>query len=183
MGIEIEKKYRIDEEQREQIVKKLKKLGAEFSHERFEENYLHRGGVLDERKATLRLRKIGDETIFTYKEKIKNDEPIKHKIEYETHVADVFEMEKIIESLGFRLDVVYEKRRQIWHLGSVEVALDELPFGLFVEIEGDVEGIEKAESLLQIGHLEIEPRGYPRLTTKFGKLNGKIYEARFKIQK
>lgn len=179
MGIEIEKKYRLDETRKAEIIKKLNEIGAVFSHEQFEENYLHRGGVLDERNATLRLRKMRSETIFTYKEKIKTDEDIKHKIEYETHVADVQEMERIIESLGFRLDVIYEKRRQVWHFDSVEVVLDELPFGLYMEIEGDIHEIEKAEALLKIGDLENEKRGYPRLTVKYGRQNGNVFEARF----
>ena len=179
MAIEIEKKYRIDEKLRDRIIKRLNELGAVFSHEQFEENYLHRGGVLDKRSATLRLRKIGDETLFTYKEKIKNDEETKHKIEYETHVANVEEMEQIIGCLGFRLDVIYEKRRQVWRFDSVEVVLDELPFGLYMEIEGDMSDIEKAEALLEIHDLENEKRGYPRLTMRYGEKNGSVFEARF----
>ena len=44
---------------------------------------------MDERGATLRVRKIGDFSVLTYKEKIKTDDGAKHKIEYETSVSDV----------------------------------------------------------------------------------------------
>jgi adenylate cyclase class 2 len=179
MGIEIEKKYRLDHQRRPKIIAKLKALGAEFMREDFEENYLHRGGLLDERNAVLRLRKIGDTVILTYKERIRSDDDIKHKIEYETEVADVDAIENIIEKLGYRLDVVYEKRRQTWHFDKVEVVMDDLPFGLYMEIEGEIDDIEEAEKLLEIEDLEPEPRGYPRLTAKLGKQKGNVFEARF----
>lgn len=182
MGIEIEKKYRLDKKRLVELTAKLGELGAEFKSEVFEENYLHRGGLLDERAAVLRLRKIGDATILTYKERVKTDTDIKHRIEYETEVADVDAMEKIIQSLGYKLSTVYEKHRKTWHFLNVEVVLDELPFGLYMEIEGEVEAIEEAEKVLEVTDLEPEPRGYPRLAVKYGKLVGEVSEARFEKQ-
>ena len=179
MAIEIEKKYRLDKRRLVEITAKLDEMGATFSSEVFEENYLHRGGVIDERSAVLRLRKIGDLTLLTYKERLRNDSDVKHSIEHETTVADVDAMESIIEKLGYKLSVVYEKHRKTWHFRDVEVVLDELPFGLFMEIEGTIEEIAEAEKLLDIEDLEPEPRGYPRLTVKFGKLVGDVSEARF----
>lgn len=183
MAIETEKKYRIDEKRLADITLKLEELGAVFADERFEENFLHRGGLLDERPAILRLRKIGDRTILTYKERIRNDLDVKHKIEFETDVSDVDAMEKIIGMLGYRLSVVYEKRRRTFHLNEVEVVLDELPFGLFMEIEGTYKDIAKAEKLLGIEDLEPEIRGYPRLTAKYGKQKGNYFESRFERSK
>jgi adenylate cyclase, class 2 len=179
MGIEIEKKYRLDKKRLVEVTAKLRELGAEFCSEVFEENYLHRGGVLEERAAVLRLRKIGDRTILTYKERLRTDTDIKHRIEHETDVADVDAMERIIQSLGYKLNVVYEKHRKTWHFLDVEVVLDELPFGLYMEIEGEVEAIEAAERTLEIQDLEPEPRGYPRLAVKYGKLVNDVAEARF----
>ncbi len=179
MGIEIEKKYRLDKKKLVELTAKLGELGAEFRSEVFEENYLHRGGLIDERGAVLRLRKIGDRTILTYKERLRNESDIKHRTEYETDVADVDAMEKIIQSLGYKLSVVYEKHRKTWHFLDVEVVLDELPFGLFMEIEGEVEAINEAERALEIQDLEPEPRGYPRLAVKFGTIVEEVSEARF----
>ncbi|QYO65782.1 class IV adenylate cyclase [Leptolyngbya sp. 7M] len=177
--IETEKKYRLGAKRVEELTAKLSELGAVFLKEVFEVNYQHRGGDMDERGATLRLRKIGDFTVLTYKEKVKSESGAKHKLEYETNVSDVEAMEKIIERLGYRLTAVYEKRRKYWQLGSVEVVLDELPFGLFMEIEGSIEEIEKAERLLGMREIEREPRGYPRLTIKYGKNVNGVMEARF----
>jgi len=179
MAIEIEKKYHLDETRRAAIIKKLEELGATFAQETFEENYLHRGRGLKKKDAVLRLRKTDDSTLLTYKENLENDSDAKHKIEYETEVADVDAMEKILESLGYKISIVYEKRRKTWHFGKVEVVVDELPFGLYMEIEGSVDEIEKAEKSLEIEDLKIEPRGYPRLTAICGKSNGEFVEARF----
>ena len=179
MAIETEKKYRVDEAIAKRITARLEELGAVFSSEVFEENFLHRGGLIDERRAVLRLRKVGRKTILTYKERIRNDLDVKHKIEFETEVSDVDAMEKIIGMLGYRLSVIYEKRRRTWHLDNVEVVLDELPFGLYMEIEGTHTNIRKAERLLRIQHLTPETRGYPRLTVKYGKPRGSVMESRF----
>jgi adenylate cyclase class 2 len=42
---------------------------------------------------------------------------------------------KLFEALGYQVVVLYEKYRRVYRLGDVEVVLDELPFGDFVEIE------------------------------------------------
>jgi len=179
MNIETEKKYRLSPKRLDEITDRLHDLKAQFRKEVFEVNYQHRGGEMDERGATLRLRKIGDFTVLTYKEKIKTEDGTKQRVEYETSVADVDAMEKIIERLGYRLTAVYEKRRKYWQLGAVEVVLDELPFGHYMELEGTIEDIEKVEGLLGLKEVEREPRGYPRLTIKYGKSADGVAEAKF----
>lgn len=179
MAIETEKKYRLSEKRLDEITQRLVELGASFVKEVFEVNYQHRGGEMDERGATLRLRKIGDFTVLTYKEKVKSENGAKKKMEFETSVSDVDAAEAIIERLGYKLTTVYEKRRKYWHLGDVEVVLDELPFGLYMEIEGTTEAIDKAQKKLALKDIEHEPRGYPRLTIKYGKMNGEVAEAKF----
>jgi adenylate cyclase class 2 len=170
MALEIEKKYRIDKKRLVKIAARLIDLGATFSYETFEENYLHRGGVLDERPAVLRIRKTERRATLTYKERVDTEGDFKHQIEFETEVTDVEATEGIIDSLGYKLSLIYEKHRKAWRLGKVEVVLDELPFGYYMEIEGDIDDILKAEKLLGARDLEVEARGYPRLTTKYGKL-------------
>lgn len=179
MKIETEKKYRLSPKRLEEITARLAELDAEFRKEVFEVNYQHRGGDMDERGATLRLRKIGDFTVLTYKEKIKTADGSKQRVEYETSVADVDAMEEIIERLGYRLTAVYEKRRKYWRLGNAEVVLDELPFGQYMEIEGTIEDIATIEGLLGLKEIEREPRGYPRLTIKYGKTVDGVATAKF----
>ncbi len=179
MAIEIEKKYLIDKKLLVDLTAKLGKLGAVFAYETFEENYLHRGGLLDGKAAVLRLRKTDTRTTLTYKEKVPTANDFKHQIEFETDVSDVNATESIIEKLGYKLSVIYEKHRKAWHFGNVEVVLDELPFGYYMEIEGTVEDILKVEKKLGADKLSTESRGYPRLTLKFGKDVNGVFESRF----
>lgn len=180
MAVEIEKKYILDKKKLVELTGKLGELGAKFSYETFEENYLHRGGLLDLRPAVLRLRKTDQQTTLTYKERLGTTSVFKEQIEFETEVSNVEAMENIIERLGYKLAVVYEKHRKSWHLANVEVVLDELPFGYYMEIEGAKEDILEAEKLLGADDLVPESRGYPRLTLKFGKENQSgVIESRF----
>ena len=180
MAIEIEKKYRLDKKRLVEIAAKLGDLGASFAYESFEENYLHKGGILDLKPAVLRLRKTDAKATLTYKEKTTYDGDFKHQTEFETVVSDVDEMESIIEKLGYTLAIVYEKHRKAWHFGPVEVVLDELPFGYFMEIEGEMADITEAEELLEVADLEVESRGYPSMTMRLGKLTKRgVYESRF----
>ena len=180
MGIEIEKKFRLEPKQLAKMTRRLERLGAIFAHETFERNFLHRGRILDDRRAILRLRKTDDKTLLTYKERLGTNGHVKQKIEYETEVANVEQTERIIEALGYRLALIYEKRRKTFHLAEVEIVLDELPFGLYMEIEGAHKEIAHAEKLLGTKKLKPEMRGYPRLTMKHGKMRGTVMESRFK---
>ncbi len=179
MAIEIEKKFILSSDQRKQVLENLKELGAKYIREDFEENMLYSGGILGEKGAVLRIRKIADKTVLTYKERIENAADVKQQIEYETVVEKAEEMEKIIESLGFEKALVYEKRRQTWRFRAVEIVLDELPFGQYMEIEGSITAIAEAEVLLDIEDFAVENETYPHLTQRFGVQKEKLIEARF----
>lgn len=180
MAIETEKKYRLTEEQREQVLKNLEEIGAEYLHKDFEINQIYGGGILEEEKAALRIRKTEGKTLLTYKRRVGNVSNLKQHIEYETEVGDSETMENIIKALGFELGLVYEKHRQTWKFQNVEIVLDELPFGLYMEIEGKITDIGLAEMLLEIEDYELESETYPKLTFDLGVKNGDLIEARFK---
>ena len=179
MAIEIEKKYRLTEAQKQFVLNSLEEIGAEYEGEDFEENTIYGGGILDEKIAVLRLRRTQDKTILTFKQSIQNEYAVKQRTEHETEVANAEELEKIIENLGFEPRLVYEKRRKTWRFRAVEIVLDELPFGDFMEIEGSITAIAEAEMFLDIEDYETEHETYPSLTAKFGKANGNVVEARF----
>ena len=179
MPIEIEKKYRLSEKQRIALERRLPELGAKLEGEEFEENFLYDGAELKGRNCVLRLRRVAGRAILTYKERLPGASAIKRQREEETPVQDAAAMHAILEALGYRPSVVYEKKRQTWRWGAVEVVLDELPFGLFMEIEGSEEEIEAAEEALAIEDLPAEVETYPQLAAKEGKLRGSVIEARF----
>ena len=179
MGTEIEKKYRIKSEEGARLRSRLHAVGAEARGEEFEENTLYAGPGLERGNRVLRLRRVEGRAIFTFKESMASSSGIKRRREDETAVEDADALDAILDALGYAPAVVYEKRRETWLVAGVEVVIDELPFGLFVEIEGEEESILEAERLLELSSVTTEPSSYPQLAVLHGTKNGTMIEARF----
>jgi adenylate cyclase, class 2 len=179
MSLEIEKKYRLSSTERDRIAESLAEFGAEFIGREFEENTIFSNDGLRERGAVVRIRNVGDRTILTYKRRVESEFDVKTQIEHETDVSDGSKTAAILDELGLRPHLVYEKFRSTWKFRSVEVVIDELPFGLFMEIEGAVTAIKEAELLLDIENLAVEHNTYPTLTGQHGKRVNDVIEARF----
>jgi adenylate cyclase class 2 len=179
MGIEVEKKYRLTGAERVRVLERLNEIGAEFCGEEFEENILYAGGIINQKNCVLRLRRVAGKAILTYKERFPSDSAIKRQREDETEVLNAEAMAAILDGLGYRPALVYEKRRATWRVAQTEVVIDELPFGFFMEIEGEEQAIIEAEKALQLTETEAEMATYPQLTASHGKKNGEVIEARF----
>jgi adenylate cyclase class 2 len=178
--IEIEKKYRLTKKQCEEIQRRLPEMGAVARGQQFEENILFGGDPLPAGGRVLRLRRVGKKkATLTYKERLPSTESIKRQREDETSVGDAEAMESILGALGLEPRLVYEKRRVTWKLGKAEIVLDELPFGLFMEIEGPDTEIMRIERQLGIKRLRAEHATYPQLTERHGKRHGSLIESRF----
>jgi adenylate cyclase class 2 len=180
MPIEIEKKYSLTKRRRPAIEKCLRELGVSPGPVEFEENTLYRGGRIELGNCALRLRRVGARAILTFKQRLPSTSPIKHQQEEETEVANAETMHAILTALGFRPALVYEKRRTRWQMGRAEIVIDELPFGLFMEIEGTEKEIARVETLLGIEDLPAVMETYPTLTARKGKDRKGIVEARFR---
>lgn len=178
--IEIEKKYRLNDEQRERVLERLRDAGTEDHGEEFEENTIYGGGALKRGTSVLRLRRVGSRTLLTYKERFPHASAVKRQREDETAVDNATAMALILDALGFKPVLVYEKRRRTWSLGPAEVVIDELPFGWFMEIEGSEKEIDAAEETLGIQDLPVEHDTYPQLTERLGERVGEVVEARFR---
>ncbi|MGI9166899.1 MAG: class IV adenylate cyclase [Pyrinomonadaceae bacterium] len=179
MPIEIEKKYRLTKRQRQSVLRRLPEIGARLEGEESEENTLYSGETLNVSRTALRLRRVGKRAILTYKERFPTSSSIKHQREDETGVADPAAMEAILDALGFTPALIYEKRRMTWRLSESEIVIDELPFGLFMEIEGPESDIKAIERNLGIKGLRVERATYPQLALKKGTKFGNVVEARF----
>ncbi len=180
VATEIEKKYRLTRDEAERVRRRLEEMSGEVGRgSQFEENVIYTGPGLDPRRRVLRLRRRGERAILTFKEREPSPSAIKRQREDETEVSDADALAAILDALGYRPTLVYEKRRTTWHLGGVEVVLDELPFGLFLEIEGEESQILEAERLLDLEAAEAEHAPYPELTLRHGTDRGGVVEARF----
>lgn len=180
MPIEIEKKYRLTVADRRAIEKRLRELGYRPKPVEFEENTIYRGGNLEFGKRAMRIRRVNGDALLTFKERIPTKSSIKHQRENEVRVSDADAMGEILTALGFAPVLVYEKRRVRWDVGKAKLVIDELPFGLFMEIEASVRDIRRVEKLIGGGSLPAVHETYPALTAELGKKNRKgIVEARF----
>ncbi|HUU95101.1 MAG TPA: class IV adenylate cyclase [Phycisphaerae bacterium] len=96
--------------------------------------------------------------------------PLKSRAELETPVADAQTLADILQRLGFREVIRYEKRRETWRLRDCEVCLDELPrLGWYVEIEGPrTEAVETARKQLGLTALPALRETYVELAADHG---------------
>ncbi|MCU0466874.1 MAG: class IV adenylate cyclase [Anaerolineae bacterium] len=117
----------------------LQTLGAVLAAPRvFERNvrYDLPNGSLGKRGVVLRLRQ-DSRVRLTYKEGASAEDGVISRYEAEVEVSDFKTMDTILGLLGYVHDVAYEKYRTTYTLDGCEVVLDELPFGRFVEVEGE----------------------------------------------
>jgi len=116
----------------------LRARGAHLEQSRILESNLRYDtpdGALAERGDILRLRRSADARL-THKRPSQPAGELHARPEVEVVVADFEATRELLERLGFVVAMRYEKHREVYLLGTVEVALDELPFGSFVELEG-----------------------------------------------
>jgi adenylate cyclase class 2 len=92
--------------------------------------------------------------------------------ELEFTVSDFDTAKDLFEALGYEVYIIYEKYRTTYQMDNLEVVLDELPMGDFLEIEGaDPESIRRIASLLG---LNWEARILDSYTVLFERLREKL---------
>lgn len=148
MALEIEAKFAVNHlaDLRREIID----LGGRLLHDRtLERNwrYDRADGELTIKAHVLRLRQ-DDRTTLTYKSPAGNQ---MSRQEIELEVTNAETAGQFLQALGFEVIAIYEKYRETLILDDVEIALDELPFGSFVELEADSpDGLERAAKRLAL---------------------------------
>ena len=80
---------------------------------------------------------------LTYKEGGEtSDTDVLSRFEAEVQVSDFDGMDTILKKLGLQPYMIYEKYRTTYKLDDLEIVLDEMPYGNFVEIEGEAGKID-----------------------------------------
>jgi adenylate cyclase class 2 len=132
----------------------LARIGAALVRLRhFEDNVLFddAAGSLRATGAALRLRRIPNGGILTFKGPRTIEEGAKVREERETVVEDPDAVPAILKRLGYRPVFRYQKYRESWTYRGQEIEVDETPIGTFMEIEGDIEGIHAVAADLGYG--------------------------------
>lgn len=136
-GQEIEAKFYINNLSK--IEARLQFLKARLIQTRVHEKNLRfdtPGQSLRKEGRVLRLRQ-DDAARMTYKGPGEKSEGILSRTEIEFVVGDFEKAKQFLESLGYKPVILYEKYRTIYELDNAHIMLDELPYGDFMEIEGD----------------------------------------------
>lgn len=84
----------------------------------------------------LRLRQ-DTQARLTHKSAGKSEQGVVNRTEIEFVVEDFQKAKLLLEALGYEKLLEYEKYRTIYELVNCHIMLDELPYGNFVEIEGE----------------------------------------------
>lgn len=150
-GQETEAKFYVRDLDR--IKSRLVELDAHLTAERVLETNIRfdlPGAPLHTEGRVLRLRR-DTQARLTYKSASDSAQGVLSREEIEFVVEDFEKAKRFLEALGYQKLVYYEKYRTTYELDGMLIMLDELPYGNFVEIEGEtIESIQSAADKLNL---------------------------------
>lgn len=139
--LEIEVKFHLPEPDR--LRQRLIAAGATSSGRVFEKNirFEDRLKSLETRGMLLRLR-TDNRVRLTFKSTPSDPDPqFKVHREWEVVVDNFQTCQEILQGLGFHPEQVYEKWRETLLVDSTKCLIDTMPYGVFLEIEGEKQHI------------------------------------------
>lgn len=101
-----------------------------------------------EKQNTFIRTREDNKNIITVKRKTHNNTEVFEREEFETEIDDIEVMNSILEILGLTKTWIMEKYRIQGQYDNVTITLDELPFGIYMEIEGEEEDIVEVANQL-----------------------------------
>ena len=137
MDREIEVKFLLRDQA--PLLRKIAELGLTCIQERVYEKNLRfdlPDGDLVSRKQVLRLRQ-DNQSRLTFKGPGVLEEDVLLRKEIEVVVSDFEGTKRLLEALGYQVVMMYEKYRANYQMDNLVISVDEMPFGLFVELEGE----------------------------------------------
>lgn len=168
-NIETELKFKIDKEEFNRLLNKVKN-SSELIEEINQKDFYYE--IPNSTSKWLRIREHGNKFIFSYKELGNKNSYNK----YEVTVDNKDNLEKIINSLGFSLLTIVNKKRITYlYNNKYEISFDSVEnLGLFIEIEinkydapisEEYDNLIKVATNLSIDLRTIEMQKYPELIT------------------
>jgi len=163
------------------IIDKLISLEAIFISEVTQHDYLYDSPFIDFKKKdeALRLRheicEENEKVFLTYKGPATfSSEGHKIREEHEVEVSDFAKMQKILKGLRFENTAIVKKIRRTYRVNDIIIAVDSLPFGDFIELEGDAKKSEIVRQKLGLGTVEPIKKGYIFLQMEWEGKNNPI---------
>jgi adenylate cyclase class 2 len=101
---------------------------------------------------------------LTFKGPPRGEGGVRVRQEIEFVVGDFRAARAFLEALGYQVSLIYEKYRAVYDYGDFHIALDELPYGNFIEIEGpDPAAIQEINRSLGLDWAASVPVSYSML--------------------
>ncbi len=171
-GQEIEAKFHVQNLRKIEL--RLLELKAQLIQPRVHEINLRFDRPDGELRNSFRVLRLRQDDIarFTFKgPSVEKEGGILSRQEIEFEVGDFDSAKQFLEAIGFQVVVFYEKFRTTYELNDTHIMLDELPYGSFIEIEGEnVEMIHSMADLLGLNWDAMVKAGYHAL---FERVAGK----------
>lgn len=167
VAVETEIKFCVDD--LASLVARLESAGFHLETPRtFESNVLYDTPDRSMRARTeiLRIRRYGGKWTLTHKRLPDNgpgEDRHKHRVETETQVTDGNALAEVFRSLGLVPAFRYEKWRSEWSDGEGHCVIDETPIGVYAELEGLPQWIDRAAEQLGVPESSYMTLSYGRL--------------------
>ena len=171
----IENEIKIRLEYPESTILQLREAGAIF-----EGVALERTTRVDTEDKTLERKGIflrvrdGFSNTITMKEKVGEDTTIKKRFETEFEIEDIDKMINIFKRIGLTYLCIMEKYRMRWLYQNTIITIDELPFGIYMEIEGEEQQILQIKKSLMLDDQPSIIETYWKLNEQFNPNNPDI---------
>ncbi|MFB3851950.1 MAG: class IV adenylate cyclase [Acidobacteriota bacterium] len=162
----------------EEIKKRILKEGGTLKREKhFESNFLYdfSDRSFSAQGCLLRVRELPEGALLTFKGKVLQHEKFKTRPEAETLCQDKQGIKNILHSIGLKVYFRYEKYREEYTLCNALVCIDELPFGFFMEIEGNEDDIEKVTDILALDRNSFSKKSYAAIYAEICRQAGKPF--------
>ena len=153
MHEKIEKEAKFYIRDLKKIEQQIKDLGGVVVQPRVFESNLRFDTHERELSASYQVLRLRQDTRarLTYKGPTDPNSEVSARLEYEVEISDLTTGRHILEALGYEIVAIYEKYRTSYSLDNVELSLDEMPFGKFMEIEGaDAQQIRQMANKLNL---------------------------------
>ena len=137
---EIERRFKITLNQKQEIIEALTKMGAEFIGENHQKDVYYEPNFKDyeingETMEALRIRHENGNAVMCYKKIHRECDPI-YCDEYESIVQDACQVEKMLFAFGFKVQILIDKKRKSFSYENFEFDFDSVEgLGEFLEVE------------------------------------------------
>lgn len=177
MKKEIEVKIELTSEEFSNFTGNSTNFNFERTYGYFKEDFLNiKEGIFPRIKYIEGKKK---EIILTVKRKIKDNLHFFEREEMEIKIKEgenIETLREILKSLGFSKELIFEKKRKNIFKKNMIISLDKLPFGFFIEFEGETEIIDQYLNEFNLSNRPRITRAYLGLWEDYKKTHNIVEE-------